>query len=454
MSHVFMSYAREDRGKAEALARILEADGQSVWWDRTIPPGRSFDEVIEEALAEARCVVTLWSSHAVASRWVRAEAEEADRRGVLVPALVESVELPLRFRQIQAANLSDWTGQPDHPELERLRASVAARLAQAPLPQGTEPEEPQRVEPPEPRPGVPPPRRRSRPLLVVLVALLLFGALAAGGYYFYEQVQAERRDSERLRSEAVREEQARLEALAERRRWAEEQERLEGLAERQRRAEEQERLEGLAERQRRAEEQERLEGLAERQRRTEEQERLATALQRQAEEEARRRAEAPRRAWGDWGELTPVRVDASFDPRAAGYVYAVGFLTGAGVRGEAGYVRMVHAESGEPLFRGEKRRSAVVGRLDDGVDFVRYDYLDESKRRDAWIYVPAQRRVRRARPPGQAAPRELTGLELIRETLRDLEIGDIELTGEASGEITSRGALRRFIDVGRLTGGH
>jgi hypothetical protein len=32
-----------------------------VWWDRTILPGRTFDQVIEEALAATRCMIVVWS---------------------------------------------------------------------------------------------------------------------------------------------------------------------------------------------------------------------------------------------------------------------------------------------------------------------------------------------------------------------------------------------------------
>ena len=61
MADIFISYAREDRQKAEQLAHALECQGWSVWWDRTIPTGKSFDKVTQEALDAAQCVVVLWS---------------------------------------------------------------------------------------------------------------------------------------------------------------------------------------------------------------------------------------------------------------------------------------------------------------------------------------------------------------------------------------------------------
>ena len=54
MSDVFISYAREDRKKAKALAELFQQQDWSVWWDRNIPPGHPFHEVIEAALGTAR----------------------------------------------------------------------------------------------------------------------------------------------------------------------------------------------------------------------------------------------------------------------------------------------------------------------------------------------------------------------------------------------------------------
>jgi peptidoglycan hydrolase-like protein with peptidoglycan-binding domain len=107
---VFVSYAREDRPDAQALAAVLTGEGWNVWWDREVLVGQAFDREIEAALAEARAVVVLWSLAAADSPWVRAEAGEAAERGVLVPARLDDAEVPLRFRSVQTADLRGWLG--------------------------------------------------------------------------------------------------------------------------------------------------------------------------------------------------------------------------------------------------------------------------------------------------------------------------------------------------------
>ena len=128
MSQVFISYASEDRATAQALAQLLAQRGWSVWWDRHIPPGRSFDRVIEEAIAAAGCVVVLWSSRSVESDWVKAEADEGRQRDILVPALIEEVRIPLAFRRIHAADLTDWRGQSSSVGVDDLIQAVAGVL--------------------------------------------------------------------------------------------------------------------------------------------------------------------------------------------------------------------------------------------------------------------------------------------------------------------------------------
>jgi len=122
---IFISYASRDRPTAEALAAALRKEGWSVWWDRTIPPGKSFDEVIELALNAAKCVIVLWSKASVTSDWVKVEAADAAKRRILIPAVIEDVSIPLEFRRIQAANLVDWPGPSPHSGFGSLVESVA-----------------------------------------------------------------------------------------------------------------------------------------------------------------------------------------------------------------------------------------------------------------------------------------------------------------------------------------
>lgn len=128
MSDIFISYASSDREHAKRLADLLSARGYSVWWDRTIPPGRVFDEVIQEAINSARCMVVLWSQDSVRSNWVKTEAAEGASRSMLVPALVQEVAPPIEFKRIQAANLTGWDGREDFAELSNLLASIERLL--------------------------------------------------------------------------------------------------------------------------------------------------------------------------------------------------------------------------------------------------------------------------------------------------------------------------------------
>lgn len=108
MSSVFISYAREDLAEARSVAEALSSHGLSVFWDRTIPTGHTFERVIEEAIGSARARVVLWSRNSVRSDWVRAEAAEGAKRGILVPATLDGEPPPLRYRISQTADLTDW----------------------------------------------------------------------------------------------------------------------------------------------------------------------------------------------------------------------------------------------------------------------------------------------------------------------------------------------------------
>lgn len=166
MTDVFLSYASENRSEAEQVAHALEAAGFSVWWDREIIIGETFDKAIERELEAARCVVVLWSSHSVASEWVRNEAAAAAERGVLMPAMIEPVKLPIEFRRKQTADMSDWNADAGHPGFQALLRGIATATNRKPLP----PQQPENI----PRP---PPKRGNRTVLLLVLALLVGGLM-------------------------------------------------------------------------------------------------------------------------------------------------------------------------------------------------------------------------------------------------------------------------------------
>jgi TIR domain len=222
MTDVFISYASADRGRAKILAESLAGQGWSIWWDRTIPPGRAFDEVIEEALDAAKCVVVLWSAASVASSWVKNESAEAMQRRILVPVLIEPVKIPLEFRRLQAADLSGWNGTQSDPQFMEL-----SRAIQALAKRGTAPKSESGRATPGPATRPPPVRaqvertetrrpsvqRHSKATLAAVAGVVL--ALLAVAYVTYdtmnERIAAEqeaRRQAEENAAEAARREAA------------------------------------------------------------------------------------------------------------------------------------------------------------------------------------------------------------------------------------------------------
>ena len=145
MAEIFISYARVDRERAQALAGALDREGWSTWWDRDIPPGRTFDEVIEEALTAAKCVIVLWSRDSVRSEWVKAEASDAARRRILVPVLVDGVMPPLEFRRIQSAALPEWETPSSNPDWSHLCRSIGTLVGRPSV--GASNAAPRKVEP-------------------------------------------------------------------------------------------------------------------------------------------------------------------------------------------------------------------------------------------------------------------------------------------------------------------
>jgi hypothetical protein len=125
MADIFLSYAREDRERARALANAFAAEGFSVFWERLVAAGQAWSKVIGEALSDASAVVVLWSVNSVRSDWVAAEADEGRREEKLIPVLLDDRRPPLGFLDLYAADLRHWDGSTDDPEFRSLLRAVS-----------------------------------------------------------------------------------------------------------------------------------------------------------------------------------------------------------------------------------------------------------------------------------------------------------------------------------------
>ena len=140
MADIFLSYAREELALAEQLATAFEQRTWTVFWDRVVPPGGTWAEILDRELAAAGCVVVLWSNSSVKSEWVNVEASTARERGVLIPALIEDVKALLEFSRIQSADLSEWKPGSSDTELETLAGAIASTVGRIPAAEPQTPE--------------------------------------------------------------------------------------------------------------------------------------------------------------------------------------------------------------------------------------------------------------------------------------------------------------------------
>jgi len=108
MSDIFISYAKADHALALKLSAFLEAEGWSVWWDKSLAAADLYRDEIMKQLAAARAVITIWSPNSVKSDWVRAEAGRAKAEGKLIPVKTPDVaygDIPLPFGEMHTENV-------------------------------------------------------------------------------------------------------------------------------------------------------------------------------------------------------------------------------------------------------------------------------------------------------------------------------------------------------------
>lgn len=130
---VFVSYSHHDRDRVEPLVRALEANNLSVFWDPEIPVGTpTYNKYLEERLNEADRAIVIWTAASVSSSWVIEEANEALRRGILLPVRLDDAEPPLGFRSVQTLDLRGWSWKTPNRGIDGLVDALSGRPIRAP----------------------------------------------------------------------------------------------------------------------------------------------------------------------------------------------------------------------------------------------------------------------------------------------------------------------------------
>lgn len=111
MTDVFVSYVAADRSLASSVVAALESRKWHVFWDRTIPPGKKWPDVLQQRLSNTKCVLVLLTRESLKSSWVTYEASVALQRGTLVPLLLDpdinpNRDLPEMYRDLHVASMS------------------------------------------------------------------------------------------------------------------------------------------------------------------------------------------------------------------------------------------------------------------------------------------------------------------------------------------------------------
>jgi len=124
MPDVFISYKREDREKARAIAEALAERGLDVWWDIELLAGQKFAAEINAVINSAKAAIVLWTAKSVRSHWVLSEASLALERNIIIPVWLEHVVLPVPFNTLHTLDLTSQSASVGEMKLDELYLAV------------------------------------------------------------------------------------------------------------------------------------------------------------------------------------------------------------------------------------------------------------------------------------------------------------------------------------------
>ncbi len=212
---VFLCHSSGDKALVRQLYEWLQRDGFDPWLDvKKLLPAQRWADVIEDAVRASDVVVVCLSQGSVSKegflqREIKFALQIADEKPddtmYILPARLEPVELPRRFRDLQAADLYEADGY------ERLKQALAQRAAQIEAASPKPSSGPRLLNLPieaqsSGKPGKVPRGVQwfmSHPRLIALGLLLIVGGISVGGYGLYQKQIRQRALAEKFYSDGV-----------------------------------------------------------------------------------------------------------------------------------------------------------------------------------------------------------------------------------------------------------
>jgi TIR domain len=113
VTHIFISYSRQDQGYAQTIKVALTARKLPYWMDELIDPGDDWWDKIDNAIAGCACLIVIMTPAAKTSRWVQREILLAENRGKpIYPVLLAGDNWSL-FVDTQYVKAADNALPPD-----------------------------------------------------------------------------------------------------------------------------------------------------------------------------------------------------------------------------------------------------------------------------------------------------------------------------------------------------
>lgn len=92
--YIFVSYSHEDLTQVSHVLEYVDSQGYKFWYDKGIPGGAEWDELIETKIARCQFLLVFVSSSSINSKYVRREVKFADLMNKIVLAvMLEDAEL-------------------------------------------------------------------------------------------------------------------------------------------------------------------------------------------------------------------------------------------------------------------------------------------------------------------------------------------------------------------------